>query len=82
MVTGGELHRRRLPTSRLLAEHHAKIIGPQHDCQDSLPERQVQKPDGKKPGGNPDSADKTLLVDLDFFHDNEFTPIAARANLL
>ena len=59
---------------RLPAEDYAKIVRPQHDRQDSLPESQVQKPDGKEPGGNPDSSHKTLLLDLDFLHALQFTP--------
>lgn len=57
-----------------MSERHAEIVRPQDNGQDSLPKSQVEKPNREEPGGNPNHARKTVLMDLDLFHGPEFTP--------
>ena len=45
------------------ADMHSDKVGPQHDCENPLPETQVQEPDGEEPSGTPQAASKAMLLD-------------------
>jgi diguanylate cyclase (GGDEF)-like protein len=50
------------------AESQAKVIRPQQDREQGLPERQVQKPDRKQPCCKPQRAREGVLLDSDLLH--------------
>ena len=36
-----------------MAEVHSQVVGPQHNCENTLPKSQVQDTDREKPSGDP-----------------------------
>src|SRR5947209_11046670 len=58
------------------AERQSQIVRPQNDCEDTLPEREVQKPDREEPCCDPEGSRETVLLDLDLLHGYQ-TPVHA-----
>lgn len=54
-----------------------QIVGPQHNREDALPERQVQKPDGEEPCSAPEAPYKTVLLNFDLLHFGKYIPLPA-----
>jgi hypothetical protein len=55
---------------RQLAEGQAKIVGPQHDCQNRSPKTQVKEPDREEPRRNPRAPGEGMLLDAYFLHNS------------
>lgn len=48
-------------------EPYAEVVRPQHDREYSLPERQLQKPDGEEPCTKPQTTAKGMVLNFYFF---------------